>query len=337
MTSQPNPPWRRERRDHFPGMPAWSLSTSRFSPEDFPVTPHGEVTGDVREWAWGGADGSGVRVCVLDTGVEAEHPRVGGLDRSLVVDRDDDGRLTVTDCEPADPAGHGTACASVIRSVAPGAALTSVRVLTDGKAGTGAALLAGLRWAVDEGYDVVNLSLSTTRSEFQAELHELADRAYFRRCLLVASAHNMPVLSYPWTFSSVISVASHDETDPMTYYYNPAPPAEFYARGVKVPVAWPGGREIRSTGNSFAAPHITGICALIMSKHRWLTPFQLKSVLYLAARNVVAVNGPAANGSTTGAPEPDGAATGGPPSPRPPSPRPLPNGTAPSGGAHVPT
>ena len=102
--------------------------------------------------------------------------------------------------------------------------------------------------------------------------------------MLVAAAHNMPVRSYPWPFASVISVASHDGPDPMTYYYNPSPPVDFYARGVRVPVAWPGGAEILTTGNSFAAPHIAGICALILSKHPMLTPFQLKSVLYSAAR-----------------------------------------------------
>ncbi|PZG47076.1 serine protease [Spongiactinospora gelatinilytica] len=286
-TSTP-PPWRREARAHFPGVPAWGLATTREAPESFDVSPLAEVT---REWAWGGSDGSGVRVCVVDTGVEGAHPRIGGLERAVEVVREQDGGLVLADCEPVDPTGHGTACASVIKSVAPGVSITSVRVLTDGKAGTGDALLAGLAWAIDEGYDLVNLSLSTTRSGFREALHELTDRAYFRRCLLIAAAHNMPVLSFPWMFSSVVSVASHDEADSMTYYYNPAPPAEFHARGVKVPVAWPGGREIRSTGNSFAAPHIAGICALILSKHPFLTPFQLKTVLYLAADNTTRPHG----------------------------------------------
>ena len=58
---------------------------------------------------------------------------------------------------------------------------------------------------------------------------------------------------------------------------------EFIARGVDVEVAWLGGGTIRCTGNSFATPHMTGICALVLGKHRELTPFQLKSVLYLAA------------------------------------------------------
>jgi subtilisin family serine protease len=147
-------------------------------------------------------------------------------------------------------------------------------------------LLAGLRWAIEQGFDLVNMSLSTTKRRFATELHELADAAYFRRMTIVASAHNMPVESYPWRFSSVVSVASHDDDDPFVFYANPAPPVEFFARGVDVPVAWLAGESIRATGNSFATPHMTGICALIRAKHPELTPVQLKNVLYLTASNV---------------------------------------------------
>ena len=129
------------------------------------------------------------------------------------------------------------------------------------------------------------MSLSTTKQEIASLLHELADSAYFRRTVLVASAHNMPVESYPWRFSSVISVGSHDKPDPLAFFYNPNPPVEFFARGVGVEIAWLGGGKILSTGNSFATPHISGICALIRAKHPELTPFQLKSVLYLTATN----------------------------------------------------
>jgi subtilisin family serine protease len=95
----------------------------------------------------------------------------------------------------------------------------------------------------------------------------------------------MPVESYPWRFSSVISVGSHERDDPLAWYANPNPPVEFFARGVNVEVAWPGGGTMRWTGNSFATPHISGICALILSRHPTLTPFELKSLLYLTATN----------------------------------------------------
>jgi subtilisin len=227
-----------------------------------------------------------VRVCVLDSGIDGQHPLVGPLERSVSVLPGPDGELVVGDVEPGDLAGHGTACASIIRSLAPGVSLTSTRVLTNGYSGSGAAMLAGLAWAIEEGYDIINMSLSTAKDRFQPALRDLTDRAYFRRCNLVCSAHNLPLRSWPWQFPSVISVASHDGSDPMTYYCNPSPPVDFYARGIRVPVAWPGGGQTVSSGNSFATPHVAAICALILNKHPHLAPFQLKSVLYHAAKNV---------------------------------------------------
>jgi subtilisin len=264
-------------------LPAWSLPADAVErialPEEWP----GEVN---REWAWGGATGAGARVCVLDSGIEAGHPQVGEVQKSIAISIEGDMVHVEEHDTQGDLCGHGTACAGVIRSIAPECELTSVRVLGAGYTGSGAVLLEGLRWAIEQGYDVINMSLSTTKQKFAGLLHELADSAYFRRTMLVASAHNMPVESYPWRFSSVISVGSHEGTDPMEYFYNPAPPVEFFARGVDVEVAWNGGGRLVCTGNSFATPHIAGIAALVLSKHPELTPFQLKSVLYLTATNV---------------------------------------------------
>jgi subtilisin len=133
---------------------------------------------------------------------------------------------------------------------------------------------------------VINMSLSTTKQKFAELLHQLADEAYFKRTMLVASAHNMPVESYPWKFASVISVGSHELPDPFTFFYNPNPPVEFFARGFDLDVPWIGGGRLHATGNSFATPHISALAALILGKHPELTPFQLKSVLHLTATNV---------------------------------------------------
>lgn len=264
-------------------LPAWSLPAGTAESLALPTQWPGRVT---REWAWGGSTGKGVRVCILDSGIERDHPLVGGLSGAVAVEVGDDEEVTVVDDVEGDLCGHGTACAGIVRSLAPDCELYSVRVLGAGFTGSGAALLGGLRYAVEQGFHVINMSLSTTKSQFAGLLHEVADRAYFKRTVLVASAHNMPVESYPWRFSSVISVGSHEETEADTFYYNPSPPVEFFARGVDVEVAWLGRTQARSTGNSFATPHMSGICALILGKHPELTPFQLKSALYLTATNV---------------------------------------------------
>src|SRR5918999_270814 len=264
-------------------LPAWSLPAGTAESLALPTEWPGRVT---REWAWDGSTGQGVRVCILDSGIEAGHPMVGELAGAVAVEVGEGDEFSVVDDVEGDLCGHGTACAGIVRSLAPDCELFSVRVLGAGFTGSGTALLGGLRWAVEQGFGVINMSLSTTKSQFAGLLHEIADRAYFKRSVLVASAHNMPVESYPWRFSSVISVGSHEEEDPLTFYANPDPPVEFFARGVDVEVAWLGGATARSTGNSFATPHMSGICALILGKHSELTPFQLKNTLHATAGNV---------------------------------------------------
>jgi subtilisin family serine protease len=265
-------------------LPAWSLPAGAGERISIGVDWPERVT---RDWAFGDATGKGVRVCILDSGVERGHPRVGEIQGAVAFNRSgEDEEVEVVEDTEGDLCGHGTACAGIVRQLAPECSLFSARVLGAGFKGSGPILLAGLRWAVDQGFDVINMSLSTTKRQFAELLHELADTAYFRRTVLVASAHNMPVESFPWRFSSVISVGSHEEDDSLTFYANPEPPVEFFARGVDVEVAWLGGGSIRATGNSFATPTIAAICALVLSKHPQLTPFQLKSVLYLIASNV---------------------------------------------------
>ena len=265
-------------------LPAWSLDreaalkATHRSP--FPLT-------NAREWAWGGATGKGVRVCIIDSGVDGTHPAVGGVQRAVFVELAEDGETTsVHEDTEGDLFGHGTACAGIVRSLAPECEIHSVRTLGRRLTGRGVVLLAGLRWAIEEGYDVINLSLSMSKASFVEQLRELADAAYFQNSLIVAAAHNMPVVSYPWRFPAVVSVGSHSGTDPFEFYANPKPPVEFLACGVEVELAWLEHATIRATGNSFATPHIAGLAALILSKHPGLTPFEVKSLLRATAGNV---------------------------------------------------
>lgn len=265
------------------GLPAFSWPRDR---EDQPAilpVPWEEIT---PEWAWGGAAGKAIKVCIVDSGIEVDHRMLGGMVRGGVVVERTNGGAIIREVAHDDLFGHGTACAGIIHRLAPGAELYSAQVLGANLKGGGDALVAGVRWAIENKMDVVNLSLSTRKQEYAAQLHDLADQAYFQGTALVASANNAPVQSYPWHFSSVISVASHAAQDPYTFYYNPHPPVEFLAPGLDVELAWSGGGTSVGSGNSFAAPHIAGIAALILSKHRHLTPFQLKTVLYYTSANV---------------------------------------------------
>ncbi|MBA3631140.1 MAG: S8 family serine peptidase [Actinobacteria bacterium] len=241
-----------------------------------------------KEWAWGASTGAGVKVAVVDSGIDAGHPAVGKVAGgvALAYDPDAEGEVTMTDGPHEDLFGHGTACAGIIRKAAPDVRLYSVRVLGSKLSGKGMVFAAGLRWAVDNGMQVVNLSLSTGKSEYFGTFHEIADEAYFRNVMLVSAVNNVPKPSFPSLYSSVFSVAAHDGTDPFGFEYNPSPPVEFGAPGIDLEVPWLDGSSIVATGNSFAAPHIAGLIARILGKHPSLTPFQVKTILCAVADNV---------------------------------------------------
>ena len=267
-----------------PPRPAYS---AQFTPEKLavlsPVPPIEDIT---PEWAWGGSTGAGVKVAVLDSGIDAAHTAIDGrVSGYVTIDEGPDG-LVFDSAPHQDSYGHGTACAGIIRTVAPDCELYSIKILGEGLSGRGSVFIAGLRWAIENGMHVCNLSLGTTKRDFFAGLHDLADRAYFHNVMLVTAANNMPTASFPSVFASVIAVASHEVKDPYVFYYNPRPPVEFGAPGVDVRLAWLNGGWIVGTGNSYAAPHVTGIVTKILGKHPELTAFQMKTVLRALAANV---------------------------------------------------
>jgi subtilisin len=241
-----------------------------------------------RAWAWDGATGAGVKVAIIDSGIDAAHPLVGAVDGYVAMEVTEDGDVVLSEGPHADLVGHGTACAAIIRSIAPDVEIYSVRVLGENLKGKGVAFHAGIRWAVDHGMNVLNMSLSTKAEQWFGPLHELADEAYFKNVVLVCAANNVPGPTYPSQYASVVSVAARVGDDPMAVAYNPRPPVEFGARGVDVEVAWLDGETIVATGNSFATPHVAGMVARMLSKHPELTCFGVKAVLQALADNAAA-------------------------------------------------
>ena len=267
-----------------PYLPAWS---EPFVGERSGLDRLAPIHGLDRDGVFGGVDGTGVTVAIVDSGVERDHPAVGGkLIRSVKVEPGDEDPVVSEDPEAIDVVGHGTACAGIIHSLAPGADIISVRVLGPDNRGKGTIFAAGLEWAIAQGAKVINLSLSSKSDALFGTFHEIVDEAYFANVLLVSAANNVPGPSYPSLFSSVISVAAHDVPDPWTWFYNPLPPVEFGAYGVDVPVAWKDGARMVATGNSFAAPHVAGLVTLIRARHPTATPFEVKAMLAATSNGV---------------------------------------------------
>lgn len=241
------------------------------------------------QWAWGGATGAGVRVAIVDSGIDPDHPALEGcVDRAAGVtfEKTDDGAVIAVPGEHDDSFGHGTACAGIIHSLAPQARITSVKVLGARLTGTSDVFHAGLTWAVEQGFDIINLSLGTRKRDWALQFHDICDTAYFNGAFITTAANNVSRVTYPSLYASVASVASNLSRDPFRFHHNPEPPTEFLAPGINVEVPWLDKEYITTTGNSFAAPHIAGIATLVRSKHPTLRPFQLKTVLWACSANV---------------------------------------------------
>ncbi|MGW2197743.1 S8 family serine peptidase [Streptosporangium sp. NPDC001682] len=164
MTARPELTWRLGAEDDLADITVSAAGNAAITPE----------------WAWQGATGRGVRVCVVDSGVDRDHPLLAPVQATHAVVTGPDGKAVVRESDAADTCGHGTACAGIIRSIAPECELHSVQVLGAGFSGTGDAFVTGLRWAIEQGFDVVSLSLSTNRRHLAEPLRELGDLAYFR-------------------------------------------------------------------------------------------------------------------------------------------------------------
>jgi subtilisin len=231
--------------------------------------------------------GAGVKVAIVDSGVEGSHAWVGGrLTACYRVEKIDD-VYEVVRGEPVDLLGHGTAVAGNIRRFAPDVELTSVQVLGSGLRADSEALLAALRWLVGQDIHLVNLSLSTMREQFALRMgHAIDDLAAREVACICARGYHLSGRAYPTDFSGVVAV-SYRELHPARLVFRPKDSVEIDASGVNIEVAWktmegssPGKLATRIVqGSSFACPLVTGLACRFLALRPDLAPYELKSLL----------------------------------------------------------
>ncbi|GAA3882210.1 type VII secretion-associated serine protease mycosin [Streptomyces sedi] len=257
--------------------------------------------------AWQFTRGEGVTVAVLDTGVDTDHP-------DLVDNVEGGWDFVRMGAEPGDDhwAAHGTAMAGIIAGhghgrqrgdgvlgVAPEAGVLPVRVLLedddpqrdrarDERAG---ALAEGIRWAADQGADVINLSLGDDSASAHPDPEEDAAVRYAleKGAVVVASAGNGgekgdPV-SYPAGYPGVIAVAAVDRGGSPAEFSTRRWYATLSAPGKDVIVADPDGRYYTGWGTSAAAAFVSGAAALLLSAHPDLTPAEVRRLLTETAQD----------------------------------------------------
>ncbi|MFG2925282.1 S8 family serine peptidase [Streptomyces sp. NPDC048305] len=247
-----------------------------------------------------GLDGSGVKVAVLDTGVDAAHPDLAGRIAAT--------KVFVTGQDAEDRTGHGTHTASTVAGtgaasngryagMAPKADLLIGKVLGDDGSGSLSGIVNGMEWAVDQGARVVSMSLGADGATACAgpdveAVKRLSDKALF--VIAAGNASLRGTVSTPGCAPSALTVGALDRKDATASFSSRGPSVDgmsakpdIASQGVDVVAARAGGRGDLAyqsmSGTSMATPHVAGGAALLLQQHPELTPAQLKALLTASA------------------------------------------------------
>jgi len=259
------------------------------------------------EEVWGGAEdavdvipgnvaGQGVKVAIIDTGIDYTHPDLddvyaGGYD------------FVANDNDPKDENGHGTHCAGIVAAedngegvigVAPKTAIYAVRSLDAYGSGSISDIVAGIDWCIDNGMDVISMSLGGSSSD--STLEDAVNRAYNAGIVVVAASGNdgQRAISYPAKYANAIAVGAIDSNHNLASFSNYGPEQEVVAPGVDIYSTmptytvtlnywWYGGHSKNydeMSGTSMATPMVAGVCALILSANPNLSPGEVRTILH---------------------------------------------------------
>lgn len=229
--------------------------------------------------AWGASRGAAVKVAIIDTGIDKDHADLvdnlkGGVNF-----------VSKSPAKPADPSnwnddnGHGTHVAGIaaaadneigVIGVAPQAHLYAVKVLNNRGSGYTSDVIAGINWAINNGMQVVNMSLGSSADV--GALRTAVDAAYQAGLVLVAAAGNSGdgdgstnEVAYPAKYSSVIAVAATASDDSTPVWSSEGAEVELAAPGVSIRSTWNDGLYNTISGTSMATPHAAGTVALVLA------------------------------------------------------------------------
>ncbi|MEK6480614.1 S8 family peptidase [Catalinimonas sp. 4WD22] len=239
--------------------------------------------------AWLATQAMGIKVAILDTGIDYNHP-----------DLKDNYKFGVSFIEdessPMDFNGHGTHCAGTVAAaingegvvgVAPSAYLYAVKVLSRTGIGAWSSLIAGIDWCINKkNMDIISMSLGASSAPSAVEA--ICQAAWDKGAILVAAAGNgygAPV-GYPAKYNSVIAVSAIDSNNALAEFSNKGDEIELCAPGENVLSTKAGGGYVKYSGTSMACPHVAGAAAIAKGTHRYASNVSLRRLLALTADNL---------------------------------------------------
>lgn len=269
-----------------------------------PIPVHSFLRVSTNDWglktiqapeAWKYSQGSGVNVAVLDTGASLNHPALRGRIKGGV-NLLSSGRL------PQDDNGHGTQVAGIIASrlsaagapgVAPKAGLYVVKIFDSNGEANLSDIISGIQWCLDKGISLANLSFGMTESH--PLLQKSVQNATKAGLTLVCAAGNEGKpnsVMYPARYPETIAVSALDQSGGLAGFSSRGPEVDLIAPGTEIRSAAPGGRYSVQSGTSFAAPHVTGVLALLQAMQPRRNPEVLRETLYQTAVTVPKLKNP---------------------------------------------
>jgi subtilisin family serine protease len=213
--------------------------------------------------AWTAAAGAGVRVAVIDTGMDYKHP-------DLAANYGGGYNAVSTSTLPMDDHGHGTHVSGTIGAVrdakgvvgvAPKVTLYAVKVLDAGGSGTYSNIVDGIQWSVDNKMQVINMSLGGgSGTDSLKKVMEIADQAGVT--IVCAAGNDSGPVNFPAKYPQAIAVSASDSADRIASFSSRGPEIAFIAPGVNIYSSYKGGAYKTMSGTSMASPHVAGLAAL---------------------------------------------------------------------------
>ncbi|HNW44126.1 MAG TPA: S8 family peptidase [Elusimicrobiales bacterium] len=213
--------------------------------------------------AWNFTEGAGVKVAVIDTGVDFNHP-------DLKANYKGGYNTIITTAAPLDDHGHGTHVSGTIAAVrnatgvvgvAPRASLYGVKVLDKNGSGSYSNVMAGIEWATLNGMQVINMSLGGGGA--MESMQKVIKAAYDAGVTIVCAAGNdSGPVNYPAKYPESIAVSASDSYDKLASFSSKGPEIAVIAPGVDIYSTKKGGGYRTMSGTSMACPHVAGLAAL---------------------------------------------------------------------------
>ena len=240
--------------------------------------------------AWAVTRGNGVKLAVIDTGVDGGHSELNVLG----------GFSAMGDNDWTDGHGHGTHVAGTIAAadnskgvvgVAPGVSLYGVKVLDAQGRGSYESVIAGIQWAVENKMDVANMSLGGDETtEAMADAVKAAAAAGLT--IVAAAGNNGGKVGYPAAYPGTIAIAASDSNDRGASFSSRGPEVDLVAPGVKIDSTWKGGGYRKLDGTSMASPHAAGLAALVVAAKGVHGVDAVREAMIAAATKISGIAGP---------------------------------------------